>query len=98
MDEQETLDRKRYSFREAVLDGLVIGAVQAVVLVLILIGVTFALGNKQQKANEESVRYQSAIACELAVPSDPKTGRDPDKVAQCFLVQGLPAPTFVFGG
>lgn len=80
-------------WREAVLDGLIIGAVQAVVLVLLLLAVTAALGNSQA----EGVRYQKAVACELAIPSDPETGRDPSAVALCFQTEGLQPPQFVEG-
>jgi len=76
---------------DAIINGLIIGVVQAVVLILLLLAVTAALGNQQTVG----AKYQQATACELAIPSDPQKGRDPVLVAQCFLNLGLPAPDFV---
>ena len=78
-------------WQERVVDGLIIGACQAVVLIFLLLAVTAALGNSQA----EGVKYQKATACELAIPSDPNTGRDPALVAVCFTNEGLSPPVFV---
>jgi hypothetical protein len=78
-------------WQERLVDGLIIGACQAVVLVLILLALTAALGNSQATA----VQYQKATACVLAIPADPQTGRDPALVALCFQNEGLQPPVFV---
>lgn len=64
--------------------------IYGVVITGLLIVATFALGNQQSKA----VKYQKAIACELAVPISTE-GRDPTLVAECFLSEGLAPPEFV---
>jgi hypothetical protein len=66
-------------------------AVYGLVIILLLIGATALLGTTSQ----EGVKYQKAIACELAVPSNPITGRDPAVVAECFINEGLVPPRFV---
>jgi hypothetical protein len=76
--------------KESLVDGVIIGATQAVVLVLILVSLTFALGNQQ--AQQE--HYQAATACELAIPVT-SHGRDPKLVEKCFSDQGLTAPVLV---
>lgn len=65
--------------------------VWGLVIIVLLVGATKALGDQQALG----VRYQKAIACELAIPSSPTTGRNPVLVAECFSIQGLPAPEFV---
>jgi hypothetical protein len=82
----DTFDARRR--RGAWVDGLIVGATQAVVLILLLVVLTFAFGNQQQVA----AQYQRAIACELSIPSDPHTGRDPGDVAKCFIDAGLEPP------
>jgi hypothetical protein len=80
-------------WQERVVDGLIIGAVQAVVLILLLLALTAALGNSQA----EGVKYQKAVACELSIPADPVHGRDPELVALCFTSEGILPPQFVQG-
>lgn len=70
---------------------LVQSVVYAVVLIALLIVATAATGGFARES--EAVKYQRAIACELAVPVT-DSGRDPALVSYCFTVQGLPAPTF----
>lgn len=73
------------SIPQSIKDGVIIGFTQAVVLILLLMALTFALGNQQAV----SAQYQRAIACELGLPSDPDTGRDPVLVDKCFTDAGL---------
>jgi hypothetical protein len=73
--------------RDALKNGLIIGFTQAVVFIVLLLILTFALGNQQQVATQ----YQRAIACELAVPVT-NTGRDPAAVEKCFTDAGVLPP------
>lgn len=72
-------------------EGLIIGVTQAITLIILLMLLTFAFGNQQATAT----KYAKATACELAVPSDPITGRNPALVAQCFTSVGLEPPLVI---
>jgi hypothetical protein len=62
-----------------------------VIILVLLIGASKITGDMQA----EAVKYQKAVACELAIPSDPDTGRDPLLVSDCFVAEGLQPPRFV---
>lgn len=83
--------REVLGLRELVRHALT-AAVYGIVISIILVLLTFALGNQQSVA----VKYQKAVACELAVPIGPD-GRDPALVAECFTNEGLIPPEFVSG-
>lgn len=73
-------------------------ATALVVTIIIIIIVSIAFHGQTQQTNRDqdlTVAYARATACELALPSNPATGRDPDLVARCFTDAGLPAPSIV---
>lgn len=76
------------SIGERVVDGLIIGAVQAVVLVVILIAATYALGNKQQESLNDIKAATRAEVCVLALPVSDK-GRDDAAVTRCLVNAGI---------
>jgi hypothetical protein len=82
------MDKKKWT--DILIEGLILGACQAVILVLLLLALTAALGNSQAT----QVKYSQATACELAIPATDK-GRDPRLVSECFLKVGLAPPDFV---
>ena len=76
----------------------------AVITSLIILGVLIAASNiinKDRNEREEAViQLQQetlnavlAQACELALPVDPDTGRDPALVKECFTQYGIEAPS-----
>ena len=80
-------EAKRSTF-SALKSGLIVGFTQAVILLVMLLALTFALGN----ASAEAVKVQKAIACELALPASAEGGRSEPLVVKCFVDQGLTPP------
>lgn len=74
--------------KDAIIDGLIIGACQAVVLVLILLAVTYALGNQQQESLNDIKAATRAEVCVLTLPVTDK-GRDQEAVNACLLENGI---------
>ena len=80
--------------------GQAISAVRQLLVALVTAGIILAvliIGFAGQTATERQVQQDTlyanlAIACELALPVDPDTGRDEADVMQCFTQYGLQAP------
>lgn len=64
-----------------------------IVAIALLIGTLQLLysgsSRKQQDVFEQIRNGTLAQVCVLTLPSDPKTGRDPDKVLACLIENGL---------
>lgn len=85
-----------------VLEWLGFALLVSVMTVALAFGLSALSSHGQEKAVREvnqntalTTQYLSAIACELALPVDPQTGRDPLLVQACFSNQHLQPPQFL---
>lgn len=89
MSEPESKPIRRPKRGSVIRDGIIIGLTQAIILVLILFGVTIVAGNQQQHTLTDIRNATRAQVCVLLLPVGP-TGRSEGQTnSRCLVPNGI---------
>lgn len=76
--------------RPSIIDGMIIGVTQAIILILLLVLVSAALGNSQEQLLSDIRNATRAQVCVLLLPVNDQ-GRDEAQTnSRCLVPNGIP--------